>query len=158
MLTDIDFRFMAEAIALAHDAASQGEVPVGCLVVRDERVFGRGSNRRERCQDPLAHAELIAIRDAARNIGFWRLEDTTLYVTLEPCPMCAGAIINSRVGRLVYGARDPKAGSVESLYQLLADPRFNHRPIVDTGCLADECGALLSDFFAKLRHGNVRSC
>jgi tRNA(adenine34) deaminase len=144
-------RFMAEALALAAQAAREGEVPVGCVVVRGGRVVGRGANRRERLQDPIAHAEMLAIAEASRGIGYWRLEGATLYVTLEPCPMCAGAIVNARIPTVVYGCPDPKAGAVRTLYNLLDDPRLNHRCEVVDGVREAECASLLKGFFAGLR-------
>jgi len=143
--------WMSEALAEARRAAEIGEVPVGAIVVRHGEILGRGHNRREIDGDPLAHAELIAIRRAARSIGGWRLVDCTLYVTLEPCAMCAGALVNSRVERLVYGADDPKAGFCGSLGDLARDPRLNHRLEVTRGVLEAECGGLLKEFFAALR-------
>jgi tRNA(adenine34) deaminase len=134
------------AAAPAHD-----DVPVGAVVVRDGAVVARRHNERERTGDPTAHAELLALRDAAAVVGHWRLTDCTLFVTLEPCVMCAGAIVNARVGRVVYGATDPKAGAVASLYEVCSDPRLNHRPPVTGGVLGDECGALLRAFFAARR-------
>ena len=144
---------MRQAIALAREAAAAGEVPIGCVVVDDltGAVFGRGSNRRETDHDPTAHAEVIALRQAARARGHWRLTDCTLVVTLEPCPMCAGAIVNARVPRVVYGCDDPKAGAARTLYQLCDDPRLNHRATVVPGVLADECAELLRDFFKAQR-------
>ncbi|GMU64751.1 MAG: tRNA-specific adenosine deaminase [Acidobacteriota bacterium] len=143
---------MDEALGLARQAAALGEVPVGAVVVgSDGRVLGRGHNRREIDQDPLAHAELLALREAARSSGSWRLEGATLYVTLEPCAMCAGAIVLSRVPRLVFGADDPKAGFCGSLGDLVRDPRLNHRPEVTSGVRAAESAALLRGFFAELR-------
>jgi tRNA(adenine34) deaminase len=144
-------QYMQEAIAEAKIAAGLGEVPVGCIIVIDGNIVGRGGNRRESAADPTAHAEMIAIREAARAIGGWRLVGSTLYVTQEPCPMCAGAIINARIDRVVYGCDNPKAGSVRTLHKLLEDPRFNHRVLVENGLLAAECGQLLSDFFKELR-------
>jgi tRNA(adenine34) deaminase len=142
---------MKEALAEARRAADLGEVPVGAVVVRDEEVVGRGHNRREVDGDPLAHAELLALREAARRIGDWRLSGCTLFVTLEPCPMCAGALVASRVDRLVYGAVDPKAGFCGSLGNLAQDPRLNHRLELRAGVLAEESTALLRGFFAGLR-------
>jgi len=142
---------MRLAIAEARIAELAGEVPVGAVVVVEGIVVARGHNERERQTDPTAHAELIAIREAARALGSWRMENATLYVTLEPCPMCAGALVAARVGKLVFGAADPKAGACGSLYNLCADPRLNHELPVTPGVLADECGALLSEFFAALR-------
>jgi tRNA(adenine34) deaminase len=126
-------------------------VPVGAVVVKGGEVVGRGYNRREVGGDPLAHAEILAIAEAARTTGHWRLEGCTLYVTLEPCAMCAGALVNSRVERLVFGAMDPKAGFCGSLGNLVADQRLNHRLRVTSGVLAEECGELLREFFARLR-------
>lgn len=143
--------FMKEALRLAAQAASLGEVPVGAVVVHEGRIIGRGLNRREASQLPTAHAELLAIEDAARALKSFRLEDTTLYVTLEPCPMCAGAIVNARIPTVVYGCDDPKAGAVHTLYQLLEDPRLNHRCTVVPGVCAPEAAALLRTFFADLR-------
>ncbi len=143
---------MREAIALAREAAAAGEVPVGAVVVRGEEIVGRGRNRREADKTALAHAELEAIADACRTLGGWRLWQCTLYVTLEPCPMCAGAVINARLPRLVYGAADPKAGSCGSLVDLFSIP-YNHHPAVTSGVLADECAQLLRDFFRALRRG-----
>lgn len=146
-----DERFMREALTLAQTAAQRGEVPVGAVVVIDNRIVGFGYNRRESTQSPLAHAELIAIESAREQIGFWRLENSELYVTLEPCIMCCGAIVQTRIGRVVFGARDPKGGGAASLYTLLNDPRLNHRCEVAEGVLRDECGAILTDFFKKVR-------
>jgi len=143
---------MREAIEEARRAASIGEVPVGAVVVSAQgEVLARAHNRRESDQDPTAHAELLAIREAARRTGSWRLEGTTLYVTLEPCAMCAGAIVLARIGRLVFGAPDPKAGFCGSLGDLVREPRLNHRLEVATGVLDEACGALLKSFFAELR-------
>ena len=144
---------MREAIALAAHAASIGEVPIGCVVVDDlsGHIIGRGSNRRETDHDPTAHAEILALREAAHTRGHWRLTDCTLVVTLEPCPMCAGAIVNARVPRLVYGCDDPKAGAVRTLYQICEDPKLNHRVAVTSGVLADECAELLRAFFRAQR-------
>jgi tRNA(adenine34) deaminase len=143
--------WMGLALDLAREAAEAGEVPVGAIVVKDGRVIGRGANRREADRDPVAHAEILAIAEAAHAVGHWRLEGTTLYATLEPCPMCAGAILNARIPRVVYGCDDPKAGAVRSLYTLLGDPRLNHRCDVVAGVRADECGAVLTEFFEGLR-------
>jgi tRNA(adenine34) deaminase len=147
----MDEVFMREAIAEAEAAASLGEVPVGCVVVVGGAIVGRGGNRRESAADPTAHAELIAIRQAARTVGNWRLVGATLYVTQEPCPMCAGAIVNARVERVVFGCDNPKAGAVKTLYRLLEDARLNHRVTVEQSPLASECGALLTKFFTELR-------
>lgn len=148
-MTDRDW--MREAIGEAERAAALGEVPIGAVIVQGGEVVGRGYNRREIDRDPLAHAELMAIREAARRIGGWRLVGCTLYVTLEPCAMCAGALVNSRVERLVFGAPDPKAGFCGSLGDLVTDPRLNHRMAVTGGVLAEECGRLLRGFFQELR-------
>jgi len=147
----LDEGFMQEAVALAIRAAEAGEVPVGAVAVKDGVVVGRGYNRREMDRDPFAHAELVAMREAAATLGAWRLTNVTVYVTLEPCAMCAGAMVQGRVARLVFGAADPKAGAVGSLYDLLSDPRHNHRVPVTGGVLAEESGKLLKDFFQALR-------
>jgi tRNA(adenine34) deaminase len=143
--------WMMQALAEARRAAELGEVPIGAVVVRDGEVVGRGHNRREIDGDPLAHAELLALREAARRVGGWRLAGCTMVVTLEPCPMCAGALVASRIDRLVYGAADPKAGFCGSLGNLVQDPRLNHRLEVSSGVLADASAALLRGFFAALR-------
>ena len=142
--------YMDEALALAAEAAAEGEVPVGCVIVRGEEIVGRGRNRREKGKSALAHAEVEAISEACRNLGGWRLWECTLYVTLEPCPMCAGAIINARIPRVVYGASDDKCGAVRSVCGLF-DMKFNHHPKVECGILEEECAGLLRDFFVKLR-------
>ena len=142
---------MAFALHEAVLAAKMGEVPVGAVIVRGEEEIGRAHNRRETDRDPLAHAELLAMRIAARRIGSWRLSDCTMYVTLEPCAMCAGALVNGRVERLVFGAEDPKGGYCGSLGNLLQDRRLNHRAEVRSGVLAEESRELLSRFFAALR-------
>ena len=143
---------MALALEQAGRAAELGEVPVGAVVVDSEgQVIGAAHNRRELDQDPLAHAEILAIGQAARALGSWRLVGTTLYVTLEPCVMCAGALVNARVGRLVYGCEDPKAGAVRTLYAICEDPRLNHRLQVVRGVEAERCAAALREFFAALR-------
>jgi tRNA(adenine34) deaminase len=148
-----DAKWMREALIEARQAASLGEVPVGAVVVRDGEIIGRGHNRREIDGDPLAHAEIIAIRHAAEAVGNWRLTECSLYVTLEPCPMCAGALVNSRVERLVFGTRDPKAGYCGSLGNLVADARLNHRLEWTEGVLAEECSQELRRFFGELRQG-----
>jgi tRNA(adenine34) deaminase len=142
---------MHEALAAAAQAAAANDVPVGAVVVQGDAVVGRASNRTVRDQDPTAHAEMLAIRDAARALGRWRLEDCTLVVTLEPCAMCAGAIVLARMGRVVFGAWDDKAGMAGSVGDLLRHPRLNHRPEVVAGVLRDACGQLLSDFFRARR-------
>ncbi len=144
---------MREAILLAEKALIDDEVPIGCVVVDDltGSIIGRGYNRRENDHDPTAHAEILALREAAETRGHWRLTDCTLVVTLEPCPMCAGAIVNARVPRLIYGCDDPKAGAVRTLYQICTDARLNHRVEVTQGVLADECAKLLQGFFQRKR-------
>lgn len=145
-----DERFMQAALELARQAADEGEVPVGAVVVRDGIVIAGGRNRRETGRHALAHAEIEAIDGACRSLGGWRLGGCTLYVTLEPCPMCAGAIINSRIERVVYGTADPKAGSCGSVVNLFALP-YNHRPALTAGVLQPECAGILTDFFRRLR-------
>lgn len=147
-----DTHFMNVAIDLARQAAAEGEVPVGAVVVRDGEIIGKGRNRREVCGNALAHAELEAINEACRFLGGWQLVGCSLYVTLEPCPMCAGAIINSRIERVVQGAMNPKAGSCGSVINLFELP-YNHRPEIISGVCADECSALLKTFFRTLRKG-----
>jgi tRNA(adenine34) deaminase len=143
---------MALALQLAEQAARRGEVPVGAVLVSSAgRLLGWAHNLRESLQDPTAHAEILALRQAAATSGSWRLPGSTLYVTLEPCPMCAGALVNARVGRLVYGCPDPKAGAAGTLYELPTDPRLNHRLTVQAGVGADEARRLLQDFFARRR-------
>jgi tRNA(adenine34) deaminase len=142
---------MGEAISEARKAAELDEVPVGAVIVQNGEVIGRGFNLRETSQDPTDHAEMIAIREAARNTGFWRLCDCTLYVTLEPCVMCMGAIILARISRLVFGCRDPRAGAVGSIYNLAEDERFNHCVEVTEGIEQEACSQMLSDFFSSLR-------
>ena len=144
---------MREALALARDAAGKGEVPVGAVALFEGRIVGRGANARESANDPTAHAELLAVQEAARTLGRWRLTGVTLYVTLEPCAMCAGAMVLARIERLVYAASDPKAGAVGSLLDLSADARLNHRFAVDRGLLAEEAGELLRAFFRSRRSG-----
>ena len=146
----MDEQMMREALSLAAEAAAEGEVPVGCVITLGERIVGRGRNRRETGKSALAHAELEAIADACKTLGGWRLWQCTLYVTLEPCPMCAGAIINARIPRVVYGAKDSKAGSCGSVIDLFMLP-YNHKPQVEQGLLEEECGKVLSDFFKQLR-------
>ncbi len=147
-MTDEDY--MREALALAREAFEMGEVPVGAVAVWDGKIVGRGMNRRETDKNALRHAEISAIDEACRILGGWRLWKCDLYVTLEPCPMCAGAIINSRVRRVIYGAADKKAGSCGSVADMFALP-YNHRPEVTSGVLEEECSALLTEFFARLR-------
>ena len=146
----MDEIFMDEALALAREAFEDGEVPVGCVIVRNGEIVGRGRNRREKGKSALAHAEIEAIGEACRALGGWRLWECTLYVTLEPCPMCAGAIINARIPRVVYGASDSKFGAVRSVCSLF-DMRFNHHPKVEAGIMEEECAGILKDFFRQLR-------
>jgi tRNA(adenine34) deaminase len=151
MATEPDETYMREALELAARAGALGEVPVGAVAVFEGRVIGRGLNRRELDRDPFSHAELLAMGEASRALGAWRLSGVTLFVTLEPCAMCAGAMVQARVDRLVFGTRDPKAGAVGSLYNLAEEPRHNHRVAVTEGVLAEECGTILSGFFRSLR-------
>jgi tRNA(adenine34) deaminase len=143
--------WMQEAIIAAKEAEAINEVPIGAVIVYNEQVIGRGYNTRETSLDPTAHAEMIAIRQASIALGAWRLLDCTLYVTLEPCPMCAGAIVQARLPKVVFGTTDPKAGCAGTLMNLLKEQRFNHQAEVIEGILQIECSALLSDFFRKLR-------
>ena len=145
-----DRYFMEQALTLAREAAAEGEVPVGCVIVRGDEIVGRGRNRREQDKTALAHAEIEAISEACRNLGGWRLWECTLYVTLEPCPMCAGAIINARIPRVVYGAKDAKCGACGGVCSLF-DMAFNHHPAVESGIREEEAGALLTEFFQNLR-------
>ena len=154
-MTD-DLRFMRLALNQARKAASLGEVPVGCVIVREGIMAGRGFNRRETRQDPLGHAEIYALRQAARRTGSWRLNDCDLYVTLEPCAMCAGAMVLARIRRLIYAVPDPKAGFCGSLGNLVQDGRLNHRITMKTGILADEAGKLMRSFFKDLRAKKLR--
>jgi tRNA(adenine34) deaminase len=143
--------FMRLALAEAEAAFAENEVPVGAVIVREERVIATAHNLRETLHDPTAHAEMVAITQAAESLGSWRLEGCTLYVTLEPCAMCAGAIVQARIPTVVYGALDPKAGAVQSLFQLLSDPRLNHRAELVPGVLAEPCGSILTRFFVQQR-------
>jgi tRNA(adenine34) deaminase len=147
--TDDDW--MAQALELAREAARRGEVPVGALLVRDDAVLGRGGNAPIAHNDPTSHAEIVALREAGRVLGNYRLPGCTLYVTLEPCAMCAGAILHARLARLVYGASDPKTGACGSVVDLFAEPRLNHHTRVTGGVAADACASLLSEFFAARR-------
>ena len=146
-----DEHFMRLALREAERALAHDDVPVGAVVVAAGEVIGGGRNERELRQDPTAHAEILALREAARHLGTWRLLDSVLYVTLEPCAMCAGAIVLARVGRVVHGAADPKAGAAGSVLDVLGERRFNHRPAVECGLLRADCAALLVDFFASRR-------
>jgi tRNA(adenine34) deaminase len=148
-----DEEAMREALSLARAAGERGEVPVGAVAVHEGEIVGRGANAREAAHDPTAHAELRAVQEAARTLGRWRLSGVTVYATLEPCAMCAGALVLARVDRLVYAASDPKAGAVGSLLDLSADPRLNHRFPVERGLLAEEAGELLRTFFRARRPG-----
>jgi tRNA(adenine34) deaminase len=148
---DSDLEFMQEALAEARDAATAREVPIGAALVRDGKILARSGNRTIRDNDPTAHAEIIVLREAARLLGNYRLADTTLYVTIEPCSMCAGAMIQARVPRLVYGADDPKGGAVRSRFEILSNPRLNHQVEVSSGVLAADCAAILQSFFASRR-------
>ena len=144
---------MQEALRVAEAALRSEEVPVGCIIVHEGRLIGRAHNQRETLRDPTAHAEMIAITQAAEALGSWRLTGCTLYVTLEPCAMCAGAMVLARIDRLVYGATDPKAGAVTSVFRLVDEPRLNHRIAVTAGVRAEACGAILSEFFRAKRAG-----
>jgi len=147
----IDIQFMQEALAEARAAAAAGEVPIGAVLVHDSKILARSGNRTIRDNDPTAHAEMVVLREGARLLGNYRLADTTLYVTIEPCTMCAGAIIQARVPRLVYGAEDPKGGAVRSCFEILSHPRLNHQAEITTGVLAADCAAILQSFFAERR-------
>ncbi len=147
-----DEEYMRIALEEAERAEQEGEVPVGAVVVVEGEVISRQHNRREQLQDPTAHAEVLALRQAAEVLGQWRLLEATLYVTKEPCPMCAGAMVNARLRRLVYGCHDEKAGAAGTLFNLLSDPRLNHRVEVVSGVLAGECSQILKEFFRKKRH------
>jgi tRNA(adenine34) deaminase len=153
---DSDDRFMREALAEAQAAADAGEVPIGAVTVLKGEIVGRGQNRVLRNLDPTAHAEIVAMREAARTLGNYRLVDCELFVTLEPCAMCAGAIIHARLQRLVYGARDPKAGAAGSVLEVLNHPRLNHQMEVAEGVLGEECGEMLREFFRQRRAESVR--
>ncbi len=144
--------FMREALAEAQKAFQLDEVPIGAVVVKNGTIIGRGHNLRERMKDPTLHAEIIAIRQAAAALGGWRLTDCDLYVTVEPCPMCAGAILQARIRRVVFGARDPKAGCAGSLYNLLEDPRFNHRAEVTEGIMKEPCSLIIREYFRLKRN------
>lgn len=146
-----DQEWMQEALQLAAEAAKLGEVPVGALVVHEGQIVAKAFNRRETDRNPTAHAEILAINEASQKLGRWRLSGCTLYVTLEPCVMCAGALVQARVDRVVYGAADPKAGGVESVYTVLSDQRLNHRPHLQGGVLQAECSQILSAFFRQRR-------
>jgi tRNA(adenine34) deaminase len=144
--------YMRAALREAEAALDESEVPVGAVIVRDDRIIASAHNQREQLRDPTAHAEIIAITQAAEALRSWRLERCTLYVTLEPCPMCAGAVVQARIPNVVYGAPDPKAGAVDTLYRLLDDPRLNHRSQIVSHILAAHCGEILSRFFQSKRN------
>ncbi len=143
--------YMRAALREAAQAGAEDEVPIGAVIVHDEKIIAAAHNQREQLRDPTAHAEMIAITQAAQTLGDWRLEECRLYVTLEPCPMCAGAIVQARIPHVIYGAADPKAGAVDTLYQLLRDPRLNHRCETTAGLMSEECGLLLTRFFQEKR-------
>jgi len=154
LLNDADDRFMRTAIEAAKIAEENGDVPIGAVIVHKNQIIGKAYNQREQLKDPTAHAEIIALTQAAAFMESWRLNGCTIYVTLEPCPMCAGALVLSRMDRLVYGCDDPKTGACKSLYNIVQDERLNHRLEVTSGVLADECSKLLQDFFQKRRTEN----
>jgi tRNA(adenine34) deaminase len=143
--------YMRHALTQAQKAFDNNEVPIGCVIIRGENIIACAANERNKQKNALAHAEITAIHQACQTVGDWRLEDCTLYVTIEPCPMCAGAIIQARIPRVVYGAVNPKAGCAGSILNILNEPRFNHQPLVVGGILADACGALMSEFFTRFR-------
>ena len=151
-----DIKYMLAAIKEAHKAAVIDEVPIGCVIVKDNKIIARGHNLRETKQLSTAHAEVIAIQKACKKVGSWRLEGCTLYVTLEPCPMCSGSILLSRMERVVYGAKDPKGGCIESCMHMYEQPGFNHYPEVTSGVMEEECAQLLKDFFKQKRMQNKR--
>lgn len=150
-------KYMKEAIRQARKAWKLNEVPIGCVIVREDRIIARGYNRRNTDKNTLAHAELLAIRKASRVVGDWRLEDCTMYITLEPCQMCAGAIVQARIPRVVIGSRNPKAGCAGSILNLLDIPAFNHQAELTEGVLGEECSALMTDFFRELRERRKKS-
>jgi len=150
-VSDVDVRMMERAIELARRAALDGEVPIAAVIYRGELIFGEAANHREAAQDPTGHAEIVAMREAGKKLGEWRLEGCSMAVTLEPCPMCAGALVNARLGRLIYGATDPKAGACETLYSIPGDVRLNHRVEMHGGVLAPRCVELLRAFFRERR-------
>ncbi|MHC4557483.1 MAG: tRNA adenosine(34) deaminase TadA [Planctomycetota bacterium] len=151
---EADKRFMALAIEQAQIAEENGDVPIGAVIVYKNQIIGKAYNQREQLKDPTAHAEIIALTQAAAFLESWRLHGCTIYVTLEPCPMCAGALVLSRMDRLVYGCEDPKTGAIKSLYNIVQDERLNHRLEVTSGVLAEECSSLLQDFFLRRRIEN----
>lgn len=147
--------FMKEALKEAGKAYSKGETPIGAIIVKEDKIIARAHNLRELNSDPTAHAEILTLRKAAKRLGGWRVLDCDLYVTLEPCPMCAGAIIQSRIKRLFFGAKDPKAGAAGSVVDLFSEERFNHKVEVESGILEEECSKILKDFFKELREGKI---
>ena len=147
-----DLRFMKMAVEAAKIAEENGDVPIGAVIVHQNKIIAKAYNQKEQLQDPTAHAEIIALTQAAASVGSWRLDGCTMYVTLEPCPMCAGALVLSRMDRLVYGCDDPKAGAVKSLYNIVTDERLNHQLEVTSGVLEKECAAILTDFFRRKRN------
>lgn len=147
-----DEKYMKEAVRQARKAWKLQEVPIGCVIVKEDRIIARGYNRRNTDKNTLAHAELLAIRKASKAVGDWRLEDCTMYITLEPCQMCAGAIVQARIPRVVIGSRNPKAGCAGSVLNLLDVPQFNHQVELTEGVLEEECSVMLSDFFRELRN------
>ena len=151
MTTNQDQHFMQKALDQALIAEENGDVPIGCVIVHNGNIIAKGYNQREQLQDPTAHAEIIALTQAAAALENWHLNGCTMYVTLEPCPMCAGALVLSRMDRVVYGCDDPKTGAVKSLYNIVQDPRLNHRLLVTSGVLEQECSSILSGFFRKKR-------
>ncbi len=151
IMIDPDKHYMSKAIIQAQIAEENGDVPIGCVIVREDRIIAKGCNQRELLNDPTAHAEIIALTQAAAYLDSWRLHGCTIYVTLEPCPMCAGALVLGQLNRLVYGCDDPKTGAVKSLYNITEDERLNHRLDVTSGVLADECSQQLREFFQKRR-------
>jgi len=155
-LNNLDEHFMHAAIEAAKVAEENGDVPIGAVIVHNNRIIGKAYNQREQLQDPTAHAEIIALTQAAAAIGSWRLEGCRMYVTLEPCPMCAGALVLSRMDRLIFGCNDPKTGACKSLYNIVQDERLNHRLEVTSGVLREECSRLLQDFFQKRRTENSK--
>lgn len=154
-VSELDLAMMRRALEVAAQAAALGEVPVGAVIYRGDEILAEGHNLRESMADPTAHAEMLVLREAARRLGTWRLDECSIAVTLEPCPMCAGALVNARMGRLLYGADDPKMGCVRTLHALCTDSRFNHRIDVTPGILADEGAALLREFFRARRNGDA---
>jgi tRNA(adenine34) deaminase len=156
-VNETDERYMRLAIEQAEIAQENGDVPIGAVIVHNGQIIGKAYNQREQLQDPTAHAEIIALTQAAAALESWRLEDCTMYVTLEPCPMCAGSLVLARINRLVYGCDDPKTGAVKSLYNIVTDSRLNHRIEVINGVLADECSDLLEQFFQKRRQENKQT-